>query len=194
MILTAISSRLTPPSSSDGADDVDESVVPDARGTWSPHRNIRRMNWATQFISFPNIVKNRIVSLLKASFSRSGTGNVTNCHLPPDNCIWRHVRSKCQNDLTSCLCAGVSAYSSVPDVLRSIPPRRSIELSSLLWFGITDTRGRKKNTYVSAVPPGWNYFSAHPGAWKIHYSIFCLTVLFLFYFLRCSLICEVAIN
>ena len=32
--------------------------------------------------------------------------------------------------------------------------------------------GRKKNSYVSAVPAGWNFFSAHPGAWEIHYSIF----------------------
>ena len=31
---------------------------------------------------------------------------------------------------------------------------------------------RKKNSYVSAVPAGWNFFSAHPGAWEIHYSIF----------------------
>jgi len=30
----------------------------------------------------------------------------------------------------------------------------------------------KKNSYVSAVPTGWNFFSAHPGAWEIHYSIF----------------------
>ena len=30
----------------------------------------------------------------------------------------------------------------------------------------------KKNSYVSAVPAGWNFFSAHPGAWEIHYSIF----------------------
>ena len=27
-------------------------------------------------------------------------------------------------------------------------------------------------SYVSAVPAGWNFFSAHPGAWEIHYSIF----------------------
>ena len=32
--------------------------------------------------------------------------------------------------------------------------------------------GRKKNSYVSAVPTGWNFFSAHLGAWEIHYSIF----------------------
>ena len=30
----------------------------------------------------------------------------------------------------------------------------------------------EKNIYVSAVPAGWNFFSAHPGAWEIHYSIF----------------------
>ena len=29
-----------------------------------------------------------------------------------------------------------------------------------------------KNSYVSAVLAGWNFFSAHPGAWEIHYSIF----------------------
>ena len=30
----------------------------------------------------------------------------------------------------------------------------------------------EKKSYVSAVPAGWNFFSAHPGAWEIHYSIF----------------------
>ena len=33
-------------------------------------------------------------------------------------------------------------------------------------------KAEKKNSYVSAVPAGWNFFSAHPGAWEIHYSIF----------------------
>ena len=40
---------------------------------------------------------------------------------------------------------------------------------------LRDTRAGlrpKKNSYVSAVPAGWNFFSAHPGAWEIHYSIF----------------------
>ena len=50
-----------------------------------------------------------------------------------------------------------------------------------------EDEAEKKNTYVSAVPPGWNYFSAHPGAWKIHYSIFSshspIPVLFLMLFI-----------
>ena len=45
----------------------------------------------------------------------------------------------------------------------------------ILRENLVFTSGRirpKKNSYVSAVPAGWNFFSAHPGAWEIHYSIF----------------------
>ena len=37
---------------------------------------------------------------------------------------------------------------------------------------LANDKAEKKNSYVSAVPAGWNFFSAHPGAWEIHYSIF----------------------